>query len=124
MNTDGQDVVERMEPKVGGGERNRLGQSVERPSIHFSELPESTPDSPIATEWNFYLTQVGRLLTEGHAGKWVLIKGEAIIGIWDAEEDADQVRLQKFSMQHVLLKQICVREPVLRGGGHFRSWRS
>ncbi len=124
MNTDGQDVVERVEPDVGGGDRNRLSRSVERPSIHFTELPESTPDSPIATEWNFYRTQVGRLLTEGHAGKWVLIKGEAITGIWDAEEDADQVRLQKFSMQHVLLKQICVREPVLRGGGHLRSWRS
>jgi len=124
MNTEGQDVVERVGPEVGGGDRNRLGQSVERPSIHFTELPESTPDSPIATEWNFYREQVGRLLTEGHAGKWVLIKGEAIIGIWDAEEGADQVRLQRFSMQHVLLKQICVREPVLRGGGHFRSWRS
>jgi hypothetical protein len=124
MNSDGHDVMERASPQVGGGDRNRLGQAVERPSIHFTELAESTPDSPIATEWNFYRKQIGRLFTEGHAGKWVFLKGEAIIGIWDAKEDADQVRLEKFSMQHVLLKQICEREPVLRGGGRFRSWRS
>src|SRR5271165_5087894 len=96
----------------------------QRPVIHHTELPEDTSDGPIAREWNFYRREVGRLLAEGNEGKWVLIKGEKIIGIWDTEEEANQVRLQRFRLQHVLMKKIQTSEPVLRCGGYFRSWRS
>jgi hypothetical protein len=97
---------------------------LEPPTIHFTELPEDTSDGPIAGEWNFYRREVGRLLAEGHDGKWVLIKGGEIVGIWQTEEEADRIRLQKFFMQPVLLKQIRVREPLWRGGGYHRRWRS
>jgi hypothetical protein len=96
----------------------------ERLTMHWTELPEAAPGSRIATEWNFYRKQISRLLAEGHEGRWVLIKGEEIIGIWDTEKEADEVRLQRFLMQDVLLKQICTREPILRGGGYHRAWRS
>ena len=84
-------------------ERERLLQnppkpqsSPQRPTIHWTELAEATPGSRIATEWNFYRRQVGRLLAEGHEGKWVLVKGEEIVGIWDTQKEADQVRAQRF----------------------------
>jgi len=112
-------------------ERERLLQNPprpqpppERPTIHWTELAEATPGSRIATEWNFYRKQVGRLLAEGHEGRWVLIKGEEIIGIWDTEKEADQVRVQRYLMQDVLLMQILEREPILRGGGYHRLWHS
>jgi len=95
----------------------------ERPTIPYTELPEARSDGPITAEWNFYRREVGRLLAEGHEGRWVLIKGEAIVGIWDTEAEGEQVRLQRFFMQPVLLKQICSREPVLRGGGYQYGWR-
>jgi hypothetical protein len=95
---------------------------IEPQTIHFSELPEDTSGGPLSTEWNFYRREVGRLLAEGHEGRWVLIKGEVIVGIWDTEEEADRVRLERFFMQAVLMKRVCTREPVIRGGGYNRRW--
>ena len=103
---------------------DRPGARGEPATIHYTELPEDASSGPIAGEWNFYRRELGRLLAEGHEGRWVLIKGEKVIGIWDREEEADRVRRAQFPMQHVLLKQILVREPVLRGGGYFRRWHN
>jgi len=110
-------------------QREQLGtnvqqrQKLERPTIHYTELPEDRSNAPIAGEWNFYRREVGRLLTEGNEGRWVLIHGEEIVGIWDTEEEANHLRLERFFMQHVLMKQILEWEPVLRGGGYDRQWR-
>jgi hypothetical protein len=84
------------------------------PMIPYTALAEAPPDSPIATEWNFYRRQVGRLLAEGNQGKWVLIKGERIVGIWDRFEDANAA--QGSLAQPVMIKQILDREPLLRIG--------
>lgn len=98
------------------------GKTVEPQTIHFSELPEAAPGGPLSAEWNFYRREVGRLLGEGNEGRWVLIKGEEIVGIWDAREDADRLRVERYPMQAVLIHQVLVREPVLRGGGYNRRW--
>jgi hypothetical protein len=127
MNRKEPDVVQSLQQQ----ERERLLQNPpqpetppERPTIHWTELAEATPGSRIATEWNFYRKQVGRLLAQGHEGKWLLIKGEEIIGIWGTEQQAKALQTQRFLMQDVLLKQICEREPIIRGGGYHRAWRS
>jgi hypothetical protein len=86
------------------------------PTIPYTALAEAPPDSPIATEWNFYRRIVGRLLEEGREGQWLLIKHEEIVGIWDTEADANAVRLERFLMQPVLMKQILAQEPILRIG--------
>jgi hypothetical protein len=109
-------------------ERQRLDanvqqrQKLERPRIHYTKLPEDRSNGPIASEWNLYRREVGRLLAEGNLGRWVVIHGEEIIGIWDTEEEANQLRLERFFMQHVLMKQILEWEPVIRGGGYNRQW--
>jgi hypothetical protein len=109
-------------------ERERLGPNVQKrqpmecPTIHYSELPEDLSNGSIAAEWNYYRREVGRLLAEGNEGRWVLIKGEEIIDIWETEEEANHVRLERFFMQHVLMKQIHEWEPVSRGGGYNRQW--
>jgi hypothetical protein len=74
---------------------------VERPTIHWSELPAAEPGSRAATEWNFYRNQVGQLLADGHQGRWVLIKGAEIVGIWDTQKQANEVRAKRFLMQDV-----------------------
>ncbi len=68
-------------------------------TIHHTQLPEDSSDGQLTKEWNFYRHVVGRLLAEGHEGKWVLIKGEEIVGIWNTMDEADSVRLEKFLMQ-------------------------
>jgi hypothetical protein len=85
-------------------------------TVPATQLPEGPTDSPIATEWRFYRGIVSRLLAEGYEGKWLLIKNEEIVGIWDTEDQANAVRLERFARQPVLMKQILAREPVLRIG--------
>jgi hypothetical protein len=93
-------------------------------TIHYTELPATASDDRIAGEWSCYRREIGRLLAEGHEGRWVLIKGEEIVGIWDTEAEANQVRVQRLLMQDVLIHQILTREPVLRGPTSFRPCHS
>src|SRR5262245_53082280 len=93
-----------------------MKDQAEQPTIHYSQLPDGPPDSPIATAWNFYRRTISRLLAEGHQGKWVLIKNEEIVGIWDTEGEAGAVRVERFLLQPVLIKQILAQEPILRIG--------
>jgi hypothetical protein len=86
-----------------------------RPTIHWSELPEDTSGGPLSTEWNFYRREVGRLLAEGHEGRWVLIKGEEIIGMWERREEATAVADERYLLKPVLIRQVLTREPILRG---------
>jgi hypothetical protein len=85
-----------------------------RRAIHYTELPECSPDSQIATESNYYRREVGRLLAEGQEGRWVLIKGEQVIGIWDTRAEAFAVADERFLLQPVLVRQILEWEPLIR----------
>jgi hypothetical protein len=96
-------------PREGSG-------SSERSTTHFTQLPDAPPGSPIMREWNFYRQMIGCLLAEGHSGKWLLIKDEQIIGIWDTEAETNTSRLERFPRQPVLMKQILAEEPILRIG--------
>jgi hypothetical protein len=87
---------------------------IEPQTIHFTELPEDTSGGQLSTEWNFYRREVGRLLAEGHEGRWVLIKGEQIVGIWDTDAEVRAVAAGRYFMQPVLVHRILTREPVLR----------
>jgi hypothetical protein len=84
-------------------------------TIHWSELPPARPDSPLAAEWETYRREVGRLLAEGQEGKFALIKGDEIIGIFDSWDEARRVGLSKYLMQPHTVRPILSREPVIRG---------
>jgi hypothetical protein len=90
--------------------------------IHWTEIPEDTSGGPISTEANFYRREVGRLLADGQEGRWVLIKGEKIIGIWDTREEAFEVASNRFFRQAVLVKQILEWEPLLRIPLRWHKW--
>lgn len=91
-------------------------QTSEPRTIHYSELPEAKADSQLRQEWKFYRQVIGQLLAAGHEGKWLLIENEDVVGIWDTEAHANTVRLDRFLMQPVLMKEILRREPILRIG--------
>jgi hypothetical protein len=68
--------------------------------IHYTELPRFTDGGPLTVERDFYIREVGRLLAEGHEGRWVLIKGEEIIGIYDTQDEAmDEGRKRYFLLR-------------------------
>ena len=88
--------------------------SERKKAIHWTELPEDTSGSPNAVDSNFYRRVVGRLLAEGHEGRWVLIKNEEIIGIWDTRKEAFAVADERFLLQPVLVHQIREWDPLIR----------
>jgi hypothetical protein len=95
-----------------------------RPTIHYTELPEAKADNESARNWNFYRREVGRLLAEGHEGKWLLIHDERIVGMWDTADEVERVRVERFLMRTILIHQIRERDPVYRCGALFRRCRS
>ena len=97
----------------------------ERPKgIHYTELPAAKPDDVLGREWNTYRREVGRLLSEGHAGRFVLIKGEEILGLYDTWDAARQVGLRRFLMQPFLVHEVRAEEPYLRIRGVNLPWRT
>ena len=88
----------------------------ERPTIHYSKVGRLDPRSRHFEEWTVYRREAGRLIAEGHEGKWVIVKGEEIRGFWDTWEDARSFALQRFSAEEVLVKQVLTYEPLLRVG--------
>jgi hypothetical protein len=57
---------------------------------------------------------VGRLLAEGNEGRFVLIKGQSIIGIYESWNDARAVALSRFLNEASLTQQIRTWEPLYR----------
>lgn len=82
-------------------------------TIPYTELPDPSP-GPLAAEWNTYREIVGRLLGEGHEGKWVQIRGEQLLGMWDSESEAYAAYCAHYDGRPVLIKEVLALEPVIR----------
>jgi hypothetical protein len=81
--------------------------------IHYTELPPPGPDSQLPVEWNTYRREVGRLLAEGHEGRYVLIKNEEILGVWDTRDEVSAEGFRRFPFGGFLMHQIRTWEPLL-----------
>ena len=75
------------------------------------DLPDLPPDDPLAPEWSAFKRQVGRLLAEGHEGRFALVKGGEVINLWDTRRDAHQAGLGRFGLAPFLVQEI---RPVMR----------
>jgi hypothetical protein len=105
----------------------RLGHNSKAPvdpgrEIHHTDLPEANPNQILAQEWNTYRREVGRLLAEGQEGKFVLIKDTTLVGIFDTWDEAREEGLRRFSLQPMMVKQVCTFEPILRARGYNLPW--
>ena len=114
MTEDGHDLVVRVHQEFR--ERNPPPPFPEPPTIHYTELPPAKPGEPLAEEWETYRREVGRLLAEGNEGRYILIKGGEIIGIWDTRKEAFAAADQRFPLQPYLVHQIQERERIHRIG--------
>jgi hypothetical protein len=92
-------------------------------AVHWTKLSQETSGS-LATEWNFYLREIGRLLAEGHEGRWLLIKGQEIIGIWDTYEEASTAAAERYSRQPVFVHRILEYEPLIRPSLRWYLWHN
>jgi hypothetical protein len=73
----------------------------------------------LAQAWNYYRREEARLLADGQKGRFILIQEEDLIGIWDTQQEARAVALQKYLMQPCLIHAIRSREPIVRGPSRF-----
>ncbi len=58
-----------------------------------------------------YRRQLPRWLEEGQAWKHVLIKGDEVLGIWDAQGDAIDAGRERFGLEPIYIKKIDPRDP-------------
>jgi hypothetical protein len=88
-------------------------EPAEPPGIPCTDLPEASPDSPLFIEWNTYRREVGRLLAEGGQGRFALIKGELVVGLYPTEREALEQGYRMFPCQAFLVHRVQEREPLL-----------
>jgi hypothetical protein len=104
------------------GRVQRLPPSAAPKGVHYTELPEAKPGTPLADEWNTYRQEVGRWLAEGQEGRHVLIKGVEVIGIYDTSEEARAEGLKRYLLQPFFVHPIRTEEPYLRIRGVNYPW--
>ena len=83
-------------------------------TVHYSELADLPEGDPLALELTTYKREAGRLIAEGHEGRFVLIKDGVVIGIWDTEVEALNAGEARFGMVDMMVHQILTRERVYR----------
>jgi len=88
--------------------------------IHHTELKEVDPSKELGVESNTYRREVGRLLSEGHEGRWVLIKGEQIIGIWDTFSDASSEGTCRYLREPFMVQRVQTWQRILNLPYRFR----
>jgi hypothetical protein len=58
-----------------------------------------------------YLRELPRLLEQGQAWRHALIKGDEVLGIWEAQGDAIQAGCEQFGLDPIFVKCIDPRDP-------------
>lgn len=79
-------------------------------------LPRGWETGPLAEELNTYQEQKADLLQRS-PGKFVLIKSDQIIGLYDHEEEAYREGYQRFRRAAFLVKQVQVQDKTYYIGG-------
>jgi hypothetical protein len=93
-------------------------KSRERQTIPYTQLPASDPGSLLIEEWETYRREVGRLLAEGHEGRFVLIKGQTIVALYDTWDEARTEATKRYPFVPSFTKQILANEPVYHVRGY------
>jgi hypothetical protein len=93
-------------------------------TVSYTDLPPAEPDSQVAVEWETYRREVGRLLSEGHEGRFVLIKREAIVGLYETAEAARAEGYRRYQLQGFLVHHILGREPLIRAPNWLQIWHA
>lgn len=66
---------------------------------------------PFERELAAYRRELSRLLEEGEAGKYALIKEEQVLSVWDTYRDAMQNGRERFGDELFMVQRIDPRDP-------------
>src|SRR3569623_3628053 len=113
-----EDVNELYERLVNAAAEGRSPQPLPAPNalptVPFTELKENHSGTPFATSWNVYVREVGRLLAEGHEGKWVLIADAVIVGLFQTRREASMLAYSTYRDRSPMIHRVGGSEPVYR----------
>lgn len=112
--TDGFSIRPRREDGERIGPEGTAPRPVDSPAMPFTDLLPARPESPLFVEWDSYRREVGRLLADGHQGRFALLKGQQIVGLYATEHEALDQGYQWFPGEPFLVHPVREREPVLR----------
>ena len=84
------------------------------PKIHYTKLVEPSTDSPIYEEVKTFHRELPRLLAEGHEGKWALIHGKEVIGLFETLDDGYRAGREQFLFQPFIVQPVSEWQPMLR----------
>ncbi len=91
-----------------------LESAPSRTAIHHSELPAAVGAGPIDREYELFRREIGRWLAEGHEGKFALVKGEEVVGLYEDERQAFREGYRLFHQTGFMVKQILTHYPLLK----------
>jgi hypothetical protein len=89
-------------------------------SAHYSEWPPSEGKGQLTVEYEHFRLGIAGWLAEGHEEKFVLIKGERLIGIYETQEEGLAEARRLFPGEAYLLHQILTYYPIVHGPLHTR----
>jgi hypothetical protein len=82
-------------------------------TVHYTQLKAGSPKDPLFQEMSTYLRELPRLLAEGYEGQYVLIKGEAVLGIFATSDEALDAGEERFPDEDFLAQPILEQQPVI-----------
>jgi hypothetical protein len=83
-------------------------------------LGDFPPGRPLDQEWKTFKRELPRLFAEGHEDKWVLIKGDEVLGVWENERDAMRAGYRKFYLSGFLVQKLTLTMRPVRAGMWWR----
>jgi hypothetical protein len=87
------------------------------------QLPACAVEGSLECEWQTFQRELGRLLSEGKAGRFALVKADELVGIWDTEDEALREGYRRFGLEPFLVQPVTEDEPIFRSGTTWRSPR-
>jgi len=84
----------------------RSGIHLDRPSGRLERVVTSSDAVALEREWEAFLKEMPRLLAEGQRGRYVLIQGETVHGVWDTLDEALSAGYDRFGVDPFLAQEI------------------
>ncbi len=84
------------------------------PPIHYTQLPPPPADSKNHREIQTFHRELPRLLAEGHEGKWALIKGDEVIGLYATFDEGCRAGWDRYDVQQFMVQPVREWQPVVR----------
>jgi hypothetical protein len=82
---------------------------------HYSKLTPLTPGSRFAREYDVYRREVGRFLSEGREGQFVLIEGETVRSFWPTFQEGI-AEGHRCGLSDPFVYQVMTEHPIMTSG--------